>query len=199
MDKHYGKFLFKKFLKLLKKKCLNFQTNTYLILCRGDEIQEMMKLIERAFNKLMENKIELIQQILTKQSDYMKKFEKACHYFFVCFLFFAATTPFFEKHLTCQIFLPGFDESLYEYNTVYFWLFYVIQNMLMYYALTSFKFYICLIVNFIHFGTTMLKVLKLKVRALRITKKTLMEMEKLDSKLTEEIMSCIKMHIEIKE
>lgn len=32
-----------------------FQTNIYLILYRGDAIQDVMKFIERAFNKLMVN------------------------------------------------------------------------------------------------------------------------------------------------
>lgn len=161
-----------------------------------------MKYIEKAFNNLMENENENIQQILLNESNYMKKFFRLSNYFFYACVSLCAVTPFVENHLICQIYMPGFSESFYKFNSPLYWLFYIIQNILIYFGIACLKFYICFVVNCIYFGTTMLKILKIKVKSLTIHK-TLknLQQEEIETKkdLNEEIIACIKMHLEIKE
>lgn len=135
MDKHYCWF------KLCKKNLFNlililfFQTCAYLITCRGEAIQEIMKFIEKAFNNLMESENNDIQQILLNESNYMKKFFRFSNFFFYACVSVCAATPFVENHLICQIYMPGFSEHLYKFNTPLFWLFFIIQNILIYFGI----------------------------------------------------------------
>lgn len=158
-----------------------------------------MKFIEKAFNNLMESENNDIQQILLNESNYMKKFFRFSNFFFYACVSVCAATPFVENHLICQIYMPGFSEHLYKFNTPLFWLFFIIQNILIYFGIACLKFYICFVVNCIYFGTTMMQILKLKVRSLKM-RKPLEPMSELEAKkiLNEEIVGCIKMHLEIK-
>lgn len=124
----------------------------------------------------------------------MKKFFQFSNYFFYIFFLLCALTPFVEKHITCQIYLPGLNESFYEFNTFSFWVLYIVQNLLVFFNLAAFKFYICLIVNFIKFGTTLMQILKYKIKLLSFS-----ENHESKKHLNEEIVSCIKMHLDIKE
>lgn len=160
-----------------------------------------MRYIERAFNHIMENENEIIQQILLNESNYMKKFFRFSNFFFYACVSLCVVTPFVEHHLLCQIYMPGFNESLYKFNTPCFWLFYIIQNILIYFGIACLKFYICFVVNCIHFGTTMLQILKLKIKSLKIDKLLKeIQINELEAKegLNEKIVACIKMHLEIK-
>lgn len=180
--------------KNINKICI-FKANLTLILSRGDKIQDIMKYIDKAYNNLMENESEVIQQILITKARYMKTFFLSCHYFFCVFFVLAAGAPFVEKRLTCRVFVPGLNESLYVFNTPLFWLFYVWQFFFMAQALALFKFYICLVTNFLYFGTTLMEILKLKIRSLdNMSGKT-----KKDLILNENLMICIKFHLEIME
>lgn len=161
-----------------------------------------MKYIDRAFNNLMENENKVMQQILLTESNYMKKLYLSIHYFFIVFSGLAALTPTFEKKLLCQIYFPGFDETLYAYHTPYYWLFYISQICIITLSLWGFKYYICLLINCICFGTTMLRILKCKIKALGVSEEystQIHQRRKEDLKLKEEILSCIKMHLDIKE
>lgn len=173
----------------------SFQANVYLILCRGDDIQDIMKYIDKAYSNIMENENEAIQQILISQSIFMKRIFQFFTYFFGIFFVLASGSPFVDNQLTCRIYIPGVDEALFIFNTPLFWFFYTVQFFLMLQALETFKFYILLVVNFIQFGTTLMQILKLKVRALV----KLNEETKHNSKLNEELTTCIKFHLEIKE
>lgn len=154
-----------------------------------------MKYIDKAYNNIMENENEVVQEILISQSIFMKRIFQFFTYFFGIFFIFASGSPFVDSQLTCRIYIPGVDDALFTFNKPLFWLFYGVQFFLMLQALETFKFYILLVVNFIQFGTTMMQILKLKVRALvklnEDTKHTL--------KLNEELRACIKLHLEIKE
>lgn len=144
----------------------------------------------------MENENEVIQQILLDKSNYMKKFFRFSNFFFYACVSLCVVTPFVENHLICQIYMPGVNESFYKFNTPYYWLFYMIQNILIYFGVACLKFYICFVVNCIYFGTTMLQILRLKVKSLKYpTKKARLETHK---SLNENIVDCIKMHLEIK-
>lgn len=219
MDKHYSKFLQLHFLHNFLN--IRFQTNVYLILYRGNDIQDVMKFIDRAFNKLMvnisiksllkyfeilfqENENGDIQQILIKKSNYMKQFFRAITTYIFVFSLSCAMTPFAAKKLLLPSYFPGLDESIYEYNTPYFWIFYIMQTIIVSFELFVLKFYICLIVNFTFFGTTMMQILNYKIKSLgtcsqptnKINGK---KMVKLETKkdLNKEILTCIKMHLEI--
>lgn len=160
-----------------------------------------MKYIDRAFDNLMKNENKAIQEILLNDVNYMRKFYLSSHYFFTIFNGLAALTPIFEKHLLCQIYIPGLNEALYAYNTPFYWLFYASQCLIVTLALFGFKYYICLLVNCIHFGTSMIRILKYKIKALGVSDESLKkihERKNEDLKLKEDILSCIKMHLEIK-
>lgn len=152
----------------------------------------------------MENENEVVKEILTSQSNYMKMFERITYYFFSVFYICSAITPIFQQHLLCQVYIPYIEESFYELYTPSFWLICIGQNIVIHFALFAFKFYICLLVNFICFGETLMQILKYKVRSLGNLKKPLRRISKNDEfeskkRLNAEIVSCIKMHIEIKE
>lgn len=111
-------------------------------------------------------------------------------------------TPFAAKKLLLPSYFPGLDESIYKYNTIYFWLFYIVQTIIVSCELFVLKFYICLVVNFTYFGATLMQILNYKIKSLgnsnEINGK---EMEKFKTKkdLNKEILSCIEMHLEIIE
>lgn len=153
-----------------------------------------------------ENESEDIQRLLTNHSNYLKKFFRYSRYFFNLFVFLCVINPIIEKNLLLSIYIPGFNDIVYDFKSPIYWFFYISQIYFIYFAVISFEFSNCTFLTFIFFGTTKMKILKYKIRSLKIT-------EKLVKKLTEpkigkpsekrkdlnkEIVSCIKMHIEIK-
>lgn len=160
-----------------------------------------MKYIDGAFKNYMENENKFIQEILLNDAKYMKNFYLSLHYFFIVFCSLAVLTPLFEKHLLLRIYFPWVDEALYAYNAPLYWPLYVAQSALITLALFGFKYYICLVVNFIYFGTTLMRILIYKIKALKYTEslKPIHERKKEDLQLKDEILSCIKIHLEIKE
>lgn len=126
-------------------------------------------------------------------------------YFFNVFSLVCFINPLIEKKLLCAIYVPGLTESAYDFNTPIYWLFYVAQNLILYFGVTSFSFYVCIILTFIFTGTTMMQILKHKIKSLTLTRKPIgklnktkiVQIEKTES-LNSEIVSCIKMHLEIK-
>lgn len=166
-----------------------FQTTVYLILWKSDDILEMMKVIDRAFNTFKENENEEVQQILTKRSNYMRKFFQGSVYFHWIFSFICTLVPLTEKELVLPVYFPGFDESSYQFNTRYYWLVYACQVVLLSSIMNALLFYLCLVVNCIYFGTTMTQILKYKISCLGVIGKD----------LDEEILICIKIHLQIKD
>lgn len=157
-------------------------------------------------NNFQETENEDIQQILKNKSTYMKRFFRAITTYIVVFSLSCAMTPFAAKKLLLPSYFPGLDERYYEYNTPYFWIFYVIQTIIVSFELSVLKFYICLIVNFTYFGATMMQILNYKIKSLgtynRPTNKINgNEMVKFETRkdLNDGILTCIKMHLEIIE
>lgn len=136
----------------------------------------------------------------------MKQFFSAITTYIYVFSLSCAMTPFAAKKLLLPSYFPGLDESLYQYNTIYYWLFYIAQTIIVSCELFVLKFYICLVVNFTYFGTTLLQILNYKIKSLGNCNHTSSEingkkMVKFNTKkdLNKEILSCIEMHHEIIE
>lgn len=158
-----------------------------------------MRFVDRAYNNLMTNENKFIQEILIKRSNYMKKLHRISIYFLNTFVFFVAMSPFFEKHLVMQLELPGVKKNFVKFNTIGFWLLYIQQTILDYFAMSAFLLYMRIIINFIYFSTTLLEILRYKIKSLGILEES-NESETDEVKdLKEEILNCIKMHLEIKE
>lgn len=135
----------------------------------------------------------------------MKKFFRWFRYFFNAFLVICIINPLYEKNLLCSVYLPGLNEIFYEFNTPLFWLFYSVQVCLLYFAVIGLSFYVCLALTFIFFGTTMLQILKYKIKSLKVFEKPAQKVQepKMVEMITikdinEEIVTCIKMHLDIK-
>lgn len=123
----------------------------------------------------------------------MKKFFRYSVYFQWVFTFVCALTPLTEKQFVLPIHFPGLDESLYAYGTPYYFLVYAYELWLLFSIMYALLFYLCLVVNSIYFGTTMLEILKNKISLLGNSGTSLKKKD-----LSKEIVSCIKMHLKIK-
>lgn len=126
----------------------------------------------------------------------MKKFFQYSVYFQYIFTFVCALTPLTEKQFVLPINFPGLNETLYAYSTYNYWLVYAYELMLLHSIMYALLFYLCLVVNSIYFGTTMLEILKNKIKFLGNYGKPLYRPKK---NINEELLSCIKMHLKIKE
>lgn len=94
-----------------------------------------------------------------------------------------------------QVYFPGTNELLYADGTPLFWLISVFQVFQVGFSTVALKVYICLVVNCTYYGTTLMEILKYKITFLGISKvnedETIMDLNK-------EIISCIKMQLDIK-
>lgn len=136
----------------------------------------------------------------------MKKIHKISQFFFTIFLISVTVTPILSKHLLMLVYFPGLNEKFYAINTPFYWLIFISQTFLSHFVLISLQFYICVILTFICFGTNMIKILKLKVKALGIVEKSIgkqfeMKVVEIDKEkdLKADIVTCIKMHLQIKQ
>lgn len=113
--------------------------------------------------------------------------------------------PIIQKNLLLPIYIPGFNDIVYDFESPIYWMFYICQIYFIYFAIISFEFASCTILTFIFFGTTKIKILKYKIRSLKITENLVKKLHERKiaeiakpKDLNEEIISCIKMHIQIK-
>lgn len=157
---------------------------------RGDEILEVMKLVDKTYNRLMEMNDKVVQEILLERSKYSIKLFRSCSYFAAFFLLFCMLNPLFEKNFVTPLHIPGIDENLYAADTIYWWILYLIQSVVYYYVLVLVIMYTSAFISFIQFGIAMIKILKYKINELQ-------QFEEVGIKLNRKIISCIKLHLEI--
>lgn len=157
---------------------------------RGDEILEVMKLVDKTYNHLMEMNDKVVHEILEERSKYSIKLFRSCSYFAAFFLLFCMLNPLFEKNLVTPINIPGIDQNLYSSDTIYWWIIYLIQGIVYYYVLVLVIMYTSAFISFIQFGIAMIKILKYKINELQ-------KFEDFENKLKEKIISCIQLHLEI--
>lgn len=159
---------------------------------RGDEILEVMKLVDKTYNNFMETNDKEVQEILLERSNYSIKLFRSCSYFAAFFLLFCMLNPLFEKNFVTPLHIPGIDQALYASDTIYWWIIYLIQGIVYYYVLVLVIMYTSAFISFIQFGIAMIQIMKYKINELQK-----FEDDGNGNELNDKIISCIKLHLEI--
>lgn len=151
---------------------------------------EVMRVVDKTYNKLMEMNDEEIKAILLDRSNFSIKLFRGSSFFAGFFLLFCILNPIFEKNLVTPLHIPGIDESLYSSDTIVWWILLVQQSIVYYYVLVLVIMYTSAFISFIQFAIAMIKIMKYKINLLQ-------KLDVAGKELNDKIISCIKLHLEI--